>query len=144
MPIYESAGKGRLTSRWFRRVIHATLENLAPDLPDPVPACIRRQLNLISPREALRKVHWPDPGESLQDLQSARTPAHIRPSSSARLPVGCHRDGANRRGRISSRNQVFGLTPGTPPRVAIGKGNVAPTFGSANAGLNPDATFSFR
>ena len=29
-------------------------------------------------REALWKVHWPDAGESLNDLQSSRTPAHIR------------------------------------------------------------------
>jgi ATP-dependent DNA helicase RecG len=78
VPIYESAGNGRLTARWFRRIIHATLENLGPDLPDSIPASVRRHLSLISPSEALRKVHWPDPGESLHDLQSARTPAHIR------------------------------------------------------------------
>ena len=27
VPIYEAAGKGRLTARWFRRVIHGMLEN---------------------------------------------------------------------------------------------------------------------
>src|SRR5271166_5006517 len=78
VPIYESAGQGRLTSRWFRRVIHTALENLAPELPDPIPAVVRRHLSLISPREAFQKVHWPDPGESIQDLQSSRTPAHVR------------------------------------------------------------------
>ncbi len=78
VPIYESAGQGRLTSRWFRRVIHTALENLPPDLPDPIPAVVRRHLSLISPREALQKVHWPDPGESIEDLLSSRTPAHIR------------------------------------------------------------------
>jgi ATP-dependent DNA helicase RecG len=78
VPIYESAGQGRLTSRWFRRIIHTALENLTPDLPDPIPAAVRRHLSLISPREALLKVHWPEPGESLQDLQSSRTPAHVR------------------------------------------------------------------
>src|SRR5580700_3167580 len=41
VPIYESAGQGRLTSRWFRRIIHSALENLPPDLPDPVPAIVR-------------------------------------------------------------------------------------------------------
>ena len=35
-------------------------------------------MSLIAPREALRRVHWPDPGESFQDLQASRTPAHIR------------------------------------------------------------------
>jgi ATP-dependent DNA helicase RecG len=78
VPIYESAGQGRLTSRWFRRIIHTALENLTPDLPDPIPAVVRRHLSLISPREALHKVHWPEPGESIQDLQSSRTPAHLR------------------------------------------------------------------
>src|SRR5450755_3347280 len=78
VPIYESTGQGRLTSRWFRRVIRTALENLALDLPDPIPAVVRQHLSLISPREALLKVHWPDPGESLQDLLSSRTPAHIR------------------------------------------------------------------
>ena len=78
VPIYESAGQGRLTSRWFRRIIHAALENLPADLPDPIPAVVRRHLNLISPREALQKVHWPEPGEIIQDLQSSRTPAHVR------------------------------------------------------------------
>jgi ATP-dependent DNA helicase RecG len=33
---------------------------------------------LISPRDALWKVHWPDPGESFHDLQASRTPAHVR------------------------------------------------------------------
>jgi ATP-dependent DNA helicase RecG len=78
VPIYESAGQGRLTSRWFRRVIRTALENLSPELPDPLPAAVLRHLSLSSPREALWKVHWPDAGESLQDLHSARTPAHIR------------------------------------------------------------------
>src|SRR6202521_556373 len=78
VPIYESAGQGRLTSRWFRRIIHTALESLPPDLPDPIPAVVRRHLSLISPREALLKVHWPEAGESIQDLQSSRTPAHVR------------------------------------------------------------------
>jgi ATP-dependent DNA helicase RecG len=78
VPIYESTGQGKLTPRWFRRVIRWTLENLSPDLPDPIPAAVRAHLSLLSPREALFKVHWPDAGESFNDLQSSRTPAHIR------------------------------------------------------------------
>ncbi len=78
VPIYESAGQGRLTPRWFRRVIHGTLENLTPDLPEPVPAAVRKRLSLISAREALRQAHWPEAGESMRDLQSARTAAHMR------------------------------------------------------------------
>ena len=78
VPIYESAGQGRLTSRWFRRIIHTALENLTPNAPDPIPAVVRNRLSLIPPREALQKVHWPEAGESFQDLQSSRTPAHVR------------------------------------------------------------------
>jgi ATP-dependent DNA helicase RecG len=78
VPIYESAGQGRLTSRWFRRIIHTALENLTPDLPESVPAAVRNRLNLIGPREALCRVHWPDEGESTQALANRRTPAHIR------------------------------------------------------------------
>ena len=78
VPIYESAGQGRLTSRWFRRIIRTALENLNPELPESIPAAVRTHLGLISPRQALWKVHWPEAGESLADLQSARTPAHLR------------------------------------------------------------------
>ncbi len=78
VPIYESTGQGKLTPRWFRRVIRGALENLSPDLPDAIPAAVRAHLSLVSPREALFKVHWPDAGESFTDLQSSRTPAHLR------------------------------------------------------------------
>jgi ATP-dependent DNA helicase RecG len=78
VPIYESTGQGKLTPRWFRRIIRWALENLKPDLPDPIPAAVRAHLSLLSPREAWWKVHWPDAGESFSDLQSSRTAAHIR------------------------------------------------------------------
>ncbi len=76
VPIYEAIG--RLTPRWFRRIIHTALDNLTPDLPEAIPAAVRSHLGLISPRAALWNVHWPEPGESLEQLQSSRTPAHIR------------------------------------------------------------------
>ncbi len=76
VPIYEAIG--RLNSRWFRRAIHTALQNLPADMPDAIPAAVQRRLNLISPREALLRVHWPDEGESVEDLQSSRTPAHVR------------------------------------------------------------------
>jgi ATP-dependent DNA helicase RecG len=76
VPIYETIG--RLTPRWFRRAIRTALDNLTPDLADPIPAAVRAHLGLISPRAALWNVHWPEPGESFENLQSSRTPAHIR------------------------------------------------------------------
>jgi len=78
VPIYESAGQGKLTARWFRRIIRSTLENLTPDLPESIPAVVRARIGLVSPVETLWKVHWPDAGESITDLQSSRTPAHVR------------------------------------------------------------------
>jgi ATP-dependent DNA helicase RecG len=78
VPIYESAGQGRLTSRWFRRIIRTALDNLTSDLPDLIPQAVRLRLSLISPREALWSVHWPAAGESFDDLQSSRTSAHVR------------------------------------------------------------------
>src|ERR1700693_2915298 len=77
VPIYESAGQGRVTARWFRRVIRTALDDLTPELAETIPAAVRERLALVSPREALWKVHWPQPGESFEDLQSSRTPAHI-------------------------------------------------------------------
>ena len=78
VPIYESTGQGKLTPRWFRRIIRWTLENLNHNLPDPIPAAVRAHMSLVAPREAWWKVHWPDAGESFSDLQSSRTAAHIR------------------------------------------------------------------
>ena len=78
IPIYETAGNKKLSSRWFRRVIHNALEKLPPDLPDGIPAAVRRRLSLVSSYEAFRKAHWPDPGESFDDLLKWRTPAHFR------------------------------------------------------------------
>src|SRR3974390_1029378 len=78
VPIYESAGKGRLTARWFRRIIHGMLERLEGDLPDAIPAVVRGQMGLIDRKSAFWQAHWPEVGESLAKLQAARTPALFR------------------------------------------------------------------
>jgi ATP-dependent DNA helicase RecG len=78
VPIYESAMQGKLSSRWFRRILRGVLENLSKELPDPIPAAVRQRMTLLAPGEAFWKAHWPEPGESFEALQSARTPAHIR------------------------------------------------------------------
>jgi ATP-dependent DNA helicase RecG len=78
VPIYESAGQGRLTTRWFRRAIHNALQDLALEIPDAIPRTIRARLLLIPRRQALWQVHWPEAGERFADLQDSRTPAHTR------------------------------------------------------------------
>jgi ATP-dependent DNA helicase RecG len=78
VPIYESAAYGRLSPRWFRRVVHRALEDLTPDLPDGIPRAIRQRLDLIPRREAFRLAHFPEPETRFEDLKNARTPAHRR------------------------------------------------------------------
>ncbi len=78
VPIYESAGSGKVTSRWFRRVIHGALESLTPDIVDAIPEAVRRRRGLMPRREAFRLAHWPEESARLEDLQAARTPAQVR------------------------------------------------------------------
>jgi len=78
VPIYEAAGKGKLTARWFRRVIYGMLEQLQPDIPDAIPPIVRGRMSLIDRRRAFQQAHWPEVGESLAKLQEARTPALLR------------------------------------------------------------------
>ena len=78
VPIYESAGQGRITARWFRRAIRTALENLTRELPEAIPAAVRQRMNLLPAREALWKVHWPGEDARLDELQAQRTPAHTR------------------------------------------------------------------
>src|ERR1700720_3627761 len=53
VPIYESAGQGRVTARWFRRVIRTALDDLTPNLAETIPTSVRERLALVSEREAL-------------------------------------------------------------------------------------------
>ena len=68
VPVYEATGK--LTSKWFRRVIHGALEQLGPEVADAIPAAVRGRMGLIDRRESFWKAHWPDEGESFADLQA--------------------------------------------------------------------------
>ncbi len=78
VPVYESAAQGKLTSRWFRRVVHGALEQLTPQIDDALPAAVREHMQLMPRRPAILEAHFPDPGESLQQLLDARSPAHRR------------------------------------------------------------------
>jgi ATP-dependent DNA helicase RecG len=78
VPIYESAANGKLTSRWFRRVVHGALSNLTASIPDGVPPALCRRLSLIDRRLAFQRVHFPETGEIFSDLANSCTPAHRR------------------------------------------------------------------
>jgi ATP-dependent DNA helicase RecG len=78
VPIYESAASGKLTSRWFRRIIYGVLQNLVQEIPDGVPPALCRRLDLLDRRTAFQQVHFPPEGESFAALENFATPAHRR------------------------------------------------------------------
>jgi ATP-dependent DNA helicase RecG len=78
VPIYGSAADGKLSSRWFRRIIHTALESMAAEIPDGLPPAICRRLNLLDRRTAFAQVHFPGAGESFMQLEEHRSPAHQR------------------------------------------------------------------
>jgi ATP-dependent DNA helicase RecG len=78
VPIYEATANNKLTSRWFRRIIHGALQNLAPQIADGIPPALSRRLNLLDRRPAFDQVHFPPEGESFADLQNNCTPGHRR------------------------------------------------------------------
>src|SRR5437763_3047093 len=85
VPIYESAAQGKLTSRWFRRVIRQALEQFLPEkspavwsLPETLPVAVRQRLALPSLGESLWQVHWPPPEASFAELKDTRSAGHRR------------------------------------------------------------------
>jgi ATP-dependent DNA helicase RecG len=78
VPIYESAANQKLTSRWFRRVVYGLLQSLNGNVPDGIPRAVRERMKLMERALAFAEAHFPRVGESLPDLQAARTPAHVR------------------------------------------------------------------
>ena len=89
VPVYESLGGttawgAKLTSRWLRRVVWTILEELAANpeklaaVPETLPSQLCRRLDLPGRLDALRKVHFPEPGTPLVDLMSGGTPAQRR------------------------------------------------------------------
>jgi len=76
VPVYEKLGP--LTNRMLRRVLTSVVEQLSPELPDPLPGEVRRRLGVTSRREALHDVHAPPQDADLDGLNRARSPAHVR------------------------------------------------------------------
>jgi len=76
VPIYEAIGS--LGSRVLRRIIYAALGNLDSHVPDPLPAALLHRWGFPSRRDALTYAHFPPAGETLEALNSFRSPAHQR------------------------------------------------------------------
>ncbi len=85
VPVYESLGGktawgAKLTSRWLRRVMWSIFEELThgSSVPETMPQAMRDRLQLPERMQALRAVHFPEPGTSMTELMSASTSAHKR------------------------------------------------------------------
>jgi ATP-dependent DNA helicase RecG len=76
VPIYEAVGT--FGTRQIRRAVYATLQNLGPQIPDPLPAELLTRLRYPSRREALIAAHFPPQEESLEALNLFRSPAQQR------------------------------------------------------------------
>jgi len=77
VPIYETAGNGRLGARFFRRLIHSLLERTQP-VEDPLPPAVRAPLILPDRWQALQRLHFPEPDTDLGALNSFKTPEQFR------------------------------------------------------------------
>jgi ATP-dependent DNA helicase RecG len=78
VPVYESLGGSKLSSRWLRRVLYGTLQELEGRIPETLPKALIERLDLPSREEALRHVHFPPPGTPMSQLQASGTAAHKR------------------------------------------------------------------
>ncbi|GGG91676.1 ATP-dependent DNA helicase RecG [Silvibacterium dinghuense] len=78
VPVYESLGGSRFSSRWIRRVQHNLLEELRGRIPETLPSTMVERLGLPSREEALRLAHFPPAGTPMTDLQASATAAHRR------------------------------------------------------------------
>ncbi len=76
VPIYEAIGP--LTTRVLRRLLHAALEALGENIPDPLPAGLLERHGLPARGPALRAAHFPPPTENLDQLNAFQTPAQRR------------------------------------------------------------------
>jgi len=76
VPIYEAIGT--FGSRAIRRAMYAAVQLLDSNMPDILPEILRDRLGYPSRREAVIHVHFPAPEESLEALNTFRTPSQQR------------------------------------------------------------------
>src|SRR5215475_7259716 len=76
VPIYEAVGT--FGSRQIRRAVYATLQNLDANVPDVLPADLKTRLGFPGRHQALIETHFPPQTESLEALNTFRSPAQQR------------------------------------------------------------------
>jgi ATP-dependent DNA helicase RecG len=57
VPIYRKLGD--LQGRMLRRIMYAAVSRVPPEIPDAIPAYLRKQLRLLSKSKALEQLHFP-------------------------------------------------------------------------------------
>jgi len=76
VPIYEAIGT--FGSRQIRRAMYAAVQLIDQRRPDVLPEALRARLGYPTRGEALIHTHFPEPGESLDALNTFRSPAQRR------------------------------------------------------------------
>jgi ATP-dependent DNA helicase RecG len=76
VPIYEAIGA--ISSRMLRRIVYGVLNDFDGNIPDALPAEVRERYRFPTRREALLYAHFPPKDESLELLNSFRSPAQMR------------------------------------------------------------------
>src|SRR2546427_873384 len=76
VPIYEAIGT--FGSRQIRRAMYAAVQLIDQRMPDILPEGLRARLGYPSRGEALIHTHFPEPGESLDALNTFRSPSQQR------------------------------------------------------------------
>src|SRR6266576_820681 len=76
VPIYEAIGT--FGSRQIRRAMYAAAQLIDQRMPDVLPEALRGRLGYPSRGEALIHTHFPEPGESLDALNTFRSPSQQR------------------------------------------------------------------
>ena len=76
VPVYEAIGG--ISSRMLRRIIYRVLSDFDGNVPDPLPEKVRERHRFPTRRDALLYAHFPPRNESLELLNSFRSPAQIR------------------------------------------------------------------
>jgi len=76
VPIYEAIGT--ISSKQLRRAMYAAVGLIDPRIPDVLPETLRARLGYPTRGEALVRTHFPEASESLDRLNTFRSPAQQR------------------------------------------------------------------
>ena len=76
VPIYEAIGT--ISSKQIRRAMYAAVQLIDPHTPDVLPENLRARLGYPGREQALLHTHFPEPSESLDRLNTFRSPAQQR------------------------------------------------------------------